>query len=164
MEELQGKHIDLSLSKPDQLYRLAHALASPVRIRMLQVLRENNLNVGELAQVLDIPMSTAALAVKTLEEAGLIATESQPGARGSMKLCSRRMDSIAIDLQPEDEQRSSTLVMQMPIGGYSSARGIKSSCGLAGENALIGEMDNPSAFYMPDRFGAQLIWFRQGAL
>lgn len=164
MDELKGKHIDLTLSKPDQLYRLARALASPVRLRMLQVLGQNNLNVGELAQALDIPMSTAALAVKTLEEAGLIATEAQPGARGSMKLCSRRMDSIAINLQPEDEQRPSTLVMQIPIGGYSSAHGIKATCGLAGESALIGEMDNPSAFYMPDRFGAQLIWFRQGAL
>ena len=73
MDELKGKHIDLTLSKPDQLYRLARALASPVRLRMLQVLGQNNLNVGELAQALDIPMSTAALAVKTLEEVGLIA-------------------------------------------------------------------------------------------
>ena len=87
MDEIQGKHVDLSLAKPDQLYRFAHALASPVRIRIMQALSSSSLNVGELSQLLDIPMSTTALAVKTLEEAGLITSETQPGARGSMKLC-----------------------------------------------------------------------------
>ncbi|MBQ4608443.1 MAG: helix-turn-helix domain-containing protein [Clostridia bacterium] len=164
MDEIQGKHVDLSISKPDMLYRISHALASPVRIRIMQVLGTRNMNVGELAQALDIPMSTAALAVKTLEEAGLITTETQPGARGSMKLCSRRLDTLSVRLSPEDEERSSILVMQMPIGGYSFAEGIKPTCGLAGHKTIIGEMDNPSLFYSPDRFGAQLIWFRQGAL
>lgn len=164
MDELLGKHLELSMAQPDKIYLLAHALASPVRLRILQALSQRNMNVNELAQTLDVPMSTAALAVKTLEEAELIATETQPGARGSMKLCSRRLDTVAIRLSPEDEERSCTLTMHMPIGGYSAARGIKSTCGLAGESALIGEMDNPASFYMPDRFGAQLIWFRQGAL
>jgi len=164
MDEIQGKHVELSIGKPEMLYRISHALASPVRIRIMQALGRQNMNVGELSQSLDIPMSTAALAVKTLEEAGLITTETQPGARGSMKLCSRRLDTLSVRLSPEDEERTSTLVMQMPIGGYSCAEGIKATCGLAGRKTIIGEMDNPAVFYSPDRFDAQLIWFRQGAL
>ena len=38
MDELFGKHADLTISKPDALYRMAHALASPVRIRIMQEL------------------------------------------------------------------------------------------------------------------------------
>ena len=67
MDELSGKHADLTISKPDALYRIAHALASPVRIRIMQELGTHTLSVGELAQALDIPMSTAALSV-TMEQ------------------------------------------------------------------------------------------------
>lgn len=45
----------------------------------MQELGIHTLSVGELAQALDIPMSTAALSVKILEEAGIITTETQPG-------------------------------------------------------------------------------------
>lgn len=164
MDELSGKHADLTISKPDALYRIAHALASPVRIRIMQELGIHTLSVGELAQALDIPMSTAALSVKILEEAGIITTETQPGVRGVVKLCSRRLDTLAITLTPEDEQRPSSLTLQMPIGGYSAATDIQPTCGLANDNTTLGDMDRPTAFYMPDRFGAQLIWFRQGSL
>ena len=164
MDDIQGKHVDLSLSRPDMLYRFAHALASPVRIRIMQELGARNMNVGELSQELDIPMSTTALAVKTLEEAGLITTSMQPGSRGSMKLCSRRLDNIFINLEPEGETPSSTLVLQMPVGGYSIAEGIRPTCGLASDKMNISGMDNPAVFYSPDRFEAQLLWMRQGAL
>lgn len=164
MDDIQGKHVDLTLSKPDQLYRFAHALASPVRIRIMQALCNSSMNVGELSQALDIPMSTTALAVKTLEEAGLITTETQPGARGSMKLCSRRIDTMSVDLGPEETKEGSVLSMHMQLGGYSIAEGIRSTCGIAGEKAIIGEMDNPAVFYSTERFDAQLIWFRQGLL
>lgn len=164
MDDIQGKHVDLSLSKPDMLYRFAHALASPVRIRIMQALCDRSMNVGELSQTLDIPMSTTALAVKTLEEAGLITTESQPGTRGSMKLCSRRIDTMSVDLGPEDKKEGSVLSMHMQLGGYSIAEGIRSTCGIAGAETIMGEMDNPSVFYSPDRFDAQLIWFREGSL
>lgn len=163
MDEIQGKHVDLSISKPDRLYRLAHALASPVRIRIMQALGSRSMNVGELSETLDIPMSTTALAVKTLEEAGIITTETQPGARGAMKLCSRRLDTLSILLSPEEEE-SNVLVQSIPLGGYSQAEGIMPTCGLASQKMVIGEMDVPAMFYSPERFQAQLLWFRQGAL
>ncbi|MBR3794973.1 MAG: helix-turn-helix domain-containing protein [Clostridia bacterium] len=164
MDDIHGKHVDLKIEDPDRLYQLTHALASPVRIRIMQALGEKSMSVGELSQRLDIPMSTAALAVKILEEAGLIMTETQPGVRGSVKLCSRRLDTIGIQLTPREHTGENVLALHMPLGGYSSAEGIKSTCGLAGAETLLGEMDNPSVFYSPDRFAAQLIWFRQGSL
>ena len=164
MDNIRGKHVDLSIDDPDKLYQLTHALASPVRIRIMQALGERSMSVGELSQRLDIPMSTAALAVKILEEAGFIVTEAQPGLRGSVKLCSRRLDTIGIQLTPTDHTEENVLALHMPLGGYSSADGIKATCGLAGAETLLGEMDNPSVFYSPSRFAAQLIWFRQGSL
>lgn len=164
MDDIHGKHVDLTIEDPDRLYQMAHAIASPVRIRIIQALGERSMSVGELSQRLDIPMSTAALAVKILEEAHVIMTEAQPGARGSVKLCSRRLDTIAVHLAPKERTEDNVLALSMPLGGYSSADGIKKTCGIAGAKTIMGEMDNPAIFYSPDRFGAQLIWFRQGAL
>lgn len=162
MDEIQGKHVDLSIGKPEQLYRLAHALASPVRIRILEALGSRSMSVGELSETLNIPMSTTALAVKTLEEAGIITTETQPGARGSMKLCSRRLDTLSIQLEPEEEE-SNVLAQAIPLGGYSQAEGIMPTCGLASKEMIIGEMDAPGAVdfvcnSLPGRFPPDWGW------
>lgn len=162
--DILGKHVDLSIDQPDKLYRFVHALDSPVRIRIMQALGKRSMNVGELAQALDIPMSTTALAVRTLEEAGIIRTQTQPGARGSVKLCSRKLDTMMMHLAPADGAQSSALVMRMPIGGYSTAEGITPTCGIAGDKSYIGDMDNPLCFYVTERFDAQLIWFQKGML
>ena len=49
----------------------------------------------------------------------------------------------------------------MPIGGYSDFS-VEPTCGLVSATGLIGFMDDPSAFYEPDRLNAQLLWFRVG--
>lgn len=164
MEDIRGKHVELSVVNEDELYRFVHALASPVRIRIIKALGERSMNVGELAQKLDIPMSSAAQAVKVLEEAGLIMSEVQPGVRGSMKICSRKKDTVAISLMLPETRGANVLTLQMPIGGYSIAEGIQPTCGIVGDNAYICDMDDPRGFYVTGRFGAQLIWFKQGAL
>lgn len=164
MSSIRGKHVELSIEQPEALYRMAHALASEVRIRIIRALGERSMSVGELAQALGIPMSSAALAVKILEEADLIMTETQPGTRGSMKICSRKTDTMAVSLMLEEAVDSNVLTLQMPIGGYSFAENIRTTCGIVGEHTHICEMDDPRGFYVPGRFGAQLIWFRQGAL
>ena len=164
MNDIRGKHVELSIEREDELYRFAHALASPVRIRIIKTLGERSMNVGELAQKLDMPMSSAAQAVKVLEDAGLIMSEVQPGVRGSMKICSRKTDTAAIFLMEPETNAENVLTLQMPIGGYSSAEGIQPTCGIVGANAYICDMDDPTGFYVPGRFGAQLIWFKQGAL
>lgn len=158
----QGKHAELTLRQGERLRQLAHALSSQVRLDMLEKLGKHSMNVGELAAALNLPMSTAALNVRVLEEAGLIITETQPGSRGAMKLCSRRLDSIAISLAPVEDKPAATLVLHMPVGGYSVAEGIRPTCGLADENSYIGLPDMPQSFYDPARFGAQLLWMRQG--
>lgn len=164
MNDIRGKHVDLSIDEPELLYKYVHALDSPVRIRIIRALSEGSMNVGELAQKLDIPMSSAALAVKTLEEAGIIMTETQPGARGAMKICSRKTDTMSISLMPLEKMETNVLTLHMPIGGYSCAEGIRPTCGIVGENAYICDMDDPAGFYVTGRFAAQLIWLREGEL
>lgn len=158
----ESKHLELSIERPDLICSVARALSSPIRVQMLRLVHEQSLNVNELAEALSLPMSTAAMNVRVLEAAGLFTCEMQPGVRGAMKLCSRRLDSIALGLIPPRETYVSVLMMQMPVGCYSLVGDIRPTCGLAGEHAVIGEDDNPRSFYMTNRFEAQLLWFRTG--
>ncbi|MBQ6562493.1 MAG: helix-turn-helix domain-containing protein [Clostridia bacterium] len=165
MSSIHGKRAALSLEKPEELQMIAKALSSPLRLEIMRALWTKSMNVGELAEQLNQPMSTTALAVKVLEDAGIIKTEVQPSVRGTMKLCTRKLDYIAMDLTPHEEQQQSTsITLSMPIGGYSIAERIQPTCGLASRNAYIGEMDTVSCFYHPERFQAQLIWFQAGML
>lgn len=166
MDELfQGKHAELSVDDPERLCRVAHALSAPLRVQVMQALGDHSMNVGEIAGKLNIPMSTAALAVKVLEEAGIIRTEMQPGIRGAMKLCSRQLDTASIQLEPKSADKTESIAsIEMPIGAYIRVGNLEKTCGLAGAQAAIGEMDSIHSFYLPKRFQAQLIWFRQGYL
>ncbi|MPN14263.1 hypothetical protein SDC9_161589 [bioreactor metagenome] len=111
-----------------------------------------------------MPVSSVALAIRTLEEAGLIFTESMPGIRGTLKLSTRKIDSLSMDFMPFEEHTGSLLTLRMPVGCFSRAGQIKPTCGMVSAANIIGEYDNPRTFYHNDRFSAQLLWFRQGFL
>ena len=76
---------NLSLVNEKELTALGKALSSETRIRILHLLGREPLCVNEIAELLEIPSSSAALNIRVLEEAGLIRTELRPAARGSMK-------------------------------------------------------------------------------
>ena len=158
----ESRHVSLSLSELDRLCPVAKALSSPMRVRMIALLSTRSMNVNELAEALELPVSTAALNVRQLEEVGLIHAEIQPGIRGAMKLCSHRIDSVSMRLVPDMQDGVNALTLSLPIGSYSCAEGIRPECGLVSEHAWIGESNMPRAFYHPDRANAQLLWFRSG--
>jgi len=160
----ETRHISLSLSEIDRLCPVAKALSSPMRVRMIALLGVRPMNVNELAEALALPVSTAALNVRQLEEAGLISTEIQPGIRGAMKLCSRRINSVSMRLTSELPSGMSALTLRLPIGSYSSAEHITPECGMVSDHAWIGETNAPRTFYHPDRFQAQMLWFSSGEL
>ena len=165
MQEIEGKHAELSIERPERLALIARALSSQVRLDTLMALARKSMNVGELAKLLDVPMSTMALAIRTLEEADLIMTDTQPGSHGASKICSRKLDTISISLVPAlTHDGPQPLVLHMPLGGYSCAEGIKPTCGLLSATQSLGPLDLPRLFYSPQRFDAQMLWFQQGFL
>lgn len=165
MQEIWGKHAELSIERPEKLTLIARALSSQVRLDVLMALARRSMNVGELSKLLDVPMSTMALAIRTLEEADLIMTDIQPGSHGASKICSRKLDTISVSLVPAAIQDGpQPLVLHMPIGGYSLAEGIEPTCGLLSATQSLGPLDLPRLFYTPQRFDAQMLWFQQGFL
>ncbi|MBE5786166.1 MAG: ArsR family transcriptional regulator [Clostridiales bacterium] len=155
------KNLELNLEDPQRLCAVAKALGSEVRIRIMQLLNECSMNIVELAQRLNVPISTVSNNIVILEEADLIRTERQNGVRGVMKLCSRKKDNIFINLGKAAPDRVESMFQVMPIGQYSDCWA-EPVCGLVNSTNIIGRMDDPTIFYDPDRVNAQLLWFRKG--
>jgi predicted transcriptional regulator len=153
-------HIDASVPN-EQAVLILKALGFEVRLRMLQLLGSESLSVNQIAEVLGIPPSTAALHIKALEDAELIHTELLPASRGQQKLCSRRSDQIIITLPPTEPVPQQAIELTIPIGTYSQCH-IEAPCGLATEARVIGMIDDRLSFFEPHRFQAQILWFRQG--
>lgn len=155
------KHMELSLTDPQKLQKVAHALSSELRLNILQLLDERSMNVLELSQRLNVPISTVSNSIVVLEEADLIRTERQSGVRGVAKLCSRKKDTVSIQLAHYSHREIESIFYAMPIGAYSDCR-VVPTCGLLSGQGNIGEHDNEASFYDPKRFEAQLLWFQQG--
>lgn len=153
--------LELNLEDEEQLCTLGAALSSPARIQILRLLYHNSFNVAEIAQKLQIPPSSAALYIRSLENAGLINTRLQPGSRGAMKICSRKNDQIIIKMTSDDPEVSKVSSVSMPIGCFTDCM-VTPSCGLASENGTIGFDDRPESFYLPERTGAQILWTAAG--
>lgn len=153
--------LELDLEDEERLCSLGSALSSPARIQILKLLYHNSFNVAEIAEKLQIPASSAALYIRSLENAGLINTKLQPGSRGSMKICSRKNDQIIIRMTADDPNVHKVSSVSMPVGSFTDCR-VTPSCGLASEFGQIGFGDRPEAFYLPQRLQAQILWSAAG--
>jgi predicted transcriptional regulator len=144
-----------------ELEAVTKALGSETRLEILRFLSLHTCSLLEIAEALNLPPSTATLHINVLEKAGLIETNLSPATRGLQKVCARVYDRIVIQL-PADTAREETVVeISMPLGAYTNIQ-VTPTCGLAGELGIIGHLDDPSAFYEPERIHAQLLWFRRG--
>lgn len=148
---------------PDQSYPVLRGLASPVRIKILQLVhRRGAINVNEIAAALDLPQSTIATNVKILEEAELIETRIIKASKGQQKVCSARYSEIVIRLDADDAAAHDDVVdVAMPLGLYTSCM-VSAPCGLCSLQGIIGVLDVPDLFLDPRRMGAALVWFTRG--
>lgn len=152
-----AKILELDLKNEEQLCALGSALSSPARIQILKLLYHNSFNVAEIAEKLQIPTSSAAVYIRSLEAAGLINTKLQKGSRGSMKICSRKYDNIEITLTADDPAVDRVYSISIPIGCYSDCE-VLPTCGIANEMGIIGHDDRPDAFFLPEHHTAQILW------
>lgn len=138
-----------------------HALASETRVSILRYLGDRVVAVNQIARDLGLKSSTATMHITILERAGLLHTELRPASRGLQKVCARTYDELVFDLPRGPHHTRDAVDVDMPIGGYSDFA-VQPTCGLVTDTGLIGFLDDPAAFYEPDRLNAQLLWFRSG--
>jgi predicted transcriptional regulator len=142
--------------------RLLRALASEVRVRILELLQNRELNVTEVAKELAIPQSTATTSILQLEEAGLVESHTANGVKGGQKVCSARYKEILIAFNPSAASNGNSHIdVEMPVGLYTSYE-VSVPCGLCSRDGIIGYLDVPATFFSPERIKASLVWFEKG--
>lgn len=136
-------------------------LASELRVRILELLHTQSMNVNELTRALDMPQSTVATNVQILESAGLIRTETVKARKGSQKICHNIYQEMLVQFpqtrKPEDDQ----IEVAMPIGLFTGFE-VSAPCGLCSTEGIIGYLDVPDDFLNPGRMKAGLLWFEKG--
>ncbi len=159
------KRILLDLNKKEQTALIGKALSSEIRLDILKLLIEKASNISEIASMFNIPLSSAALHIKVLEEAELITAQEKPGVRGSQKLCGIAFEDIYFNAfkHKNELENLKSYRFEMPIGNYYDCN-INGRCGIISEKTYLGIEDSPYSFFTNERFDAQLIWFDTGYL
>ncbi|MBB6734560.1 ArsR/SmtB family transcription factor [Cohnella zeiphila] len=141
-------------------FRFLECLASETRIRILELLSENPMNIRDLALTLGVSSAITTKHVQKLEEAGIVKSESVPGKRGTQKVCSLALDQVLLQFR-SSKKEPNVYFSSIPVGQYSSFE-VKPTCGLASDSSVIGMIDDPRYFADPEHVKASIVWFGSG--
>ncbi|MFW9830316.1 MAG: ArsR/SmtB family transcription factor [Candidatus Thorarchaeota archaeon] len=77
--------------------RVAKALSSTTRWRIISLLRDKSMDVSRIAEALKQTEANISAQVKILEQAGLIKSHYEPGEHGVRKVCEPAVKQIIIN-------------------------------------------------------------------
>lgn len=137
------------------------ALASNSRARIIELLGQRNMNINELSAALGLAQPSVTKHVQILEEAGLVVSDYSAGPQGTQKRCRRVHDRLIVEMAGTQVKTDSVAEIEMPIGMYTHVEAVP-TCGLANRERFIGHLDNPVAFFLPERASAEIIWSSGG--
>ena len=151
----------LHITSLDEGLDLFKALGSDMRVEILKLLLEHKqMSMNQIATRLNITNGALTGHIKKLEACGLITTTNESASHGNQKLCALSTSRILIDIEKEVDA-SNVYVTELKIGQYSDVS-ICPTCGLATNDNLIGQVDDPRYFDHPERFNAEILWFTKG--
>ncbi len=165
MAKRYDKTYTVSLDDEERSEKIIKALDCKTRRDILRLLARGSMGIWEIAQALNVPLSTISEHVKVLLQTGIVTVFGQKTDRGRGKMVTRQYEKITIDVcaPPEKEAVSHSFTQQIPIGAYTDFS-VNRYCGMVSVEGYIGCRDNTNSFFSPIRSAAQLIWFDYGYL
>lgn len=140
---------------------LYEALASQVRLNIIDLLAEKPMNVKELAEALGLSSAIVTMHIRKLEKAGIIQTKMVRKQGGTHKMCALSEYSIEIELPHPAQITKKMHEISIPIGHYTEYE-VHPTCGIATPDKIIGQFDDPRFFLEPERMNAGIMWFGRG--
>lgn len=136
------------------------ALASDTRIKIVELISKNDMNIKQLSEELGITSPIVARHIRTLEDAGIIRTRYIPGKSGLQKLSTLSIENINIIFPKKIFPEFSVKDVSLPVGLYTDFE-VFPTCGLATKQTLIG-LDEPKVFFDSKRTEASILWSSGG--
>lgn len=150
-----GLQLDLS-SNSLPVYE---ALASEVRLKILQKISQKEYSITELAAELGLSKAITTKHVQKLEQARLV--QADRSKSGHKKVPRLMVDSIEVEFPCKIYSSYSSYQDDIQVGHYTGFE-VSPTCGLAGLDAGIGKFDDPRSFVDPNHFNAAMLWFSAG--
>jgi predicted transcriptional regulator len=141
-------------------YPFFAALASKTRLMMVELLKEREMNISELANELGLSSTIIAKHVQVLESADIIRCRSVPGERGLQKRCRLIQNGFMLNFEPHRNYPEIS-VFDIPVGQYVDWS-VKPTCGLMTTQGSIGYSDDERCFADPMRYKAGLLYLGHG--
>ncbi|WP_062052220.1 transcriptional regulator [Bacillus sp. JCM 19034] len=151
----------MQLDISDKSLPVYEALASKVRLALIQHLNNKSMNIRELAEASGLSSAIMTMHIKKLEKAGIIRTEMIPGRGGVQKLCILNTEKIEILFPNHQQLKKEFYHTEVSVGHYTDFL-VKPTCGLATTEKYVGEFDEPRYFLDPQRVNAKILWFSEG--
>lgn len=151
----------MNLSTDPASLAVYEALASPVRLRMIELLHEGERSIKDLAEALGVSSAITSVHAGKLQKAGLISCRSRRVQGGTYKFCSLAAHHLQINLAPADSGSRKLVEIAISVGQYTDVLAAP-TCGLASVEQLIGQYDDPRFFLDPKRADAGILWFAKG--
>jgi len=162
---LKQKKMILDLNNLEKIEKVAYALDSNIRLKILSFLSKKSYTILELAEKLNISISNASFHIKLLKDANIINITHNPSKKGNEKIVALEKHNVEFFLT-HDVAESSIINKQfkteLPVGAFMDFD-ISGPCGMADQNGeLIGPEGNPDIFYSFERIKSEIIWFSKG--
>ncbi|WP_217593980.1 ArsR family transcriptional regulator [Cohnella sp. GbtcB17] len=149
------------LSTDSNALRIYEALASEVRLKIIDKLYERERHVKELAEELYLSNAVVSGHIRKLEEAGIVGSRMKRIDGGTYKLCYVKTEFMQIKLSPDSPASLGCHELSLPIGQYTDYEAWP-TCGIATVEKIIGQFDNPVCFMDPERVNAGILWMAKG--
>ena len=89
-------YVELIVSDPEEIMKIARALSVITRINILKIVAEEPMGITELSEVLHMTKGNVSTQVAELENAGLIEITYVNGVKGIKKVIKPKYDKIIV--------------------------------------------------------------------
>ncbi|MBX3096211.1 MAG: ArsR family transcriptional regulator [Fimbriimonadaceae bacterium] len=137
------------------------ALGSMSRARIIELLSEREMNIGEISAALALTQPSITKHIQILEEAGLVTSDYVAAPQGMQKRCRGVFERLLVDLAPKIPQAEGYAEMELPVGMFADVEP-HPTCGLATREKIVGLVDAPVSFFLPERANAEILWAAGG--
>lgn len=151
------------LTTDSQSLRVYEALASEVRLQIIDLLYVKEMHIKELASSLYLSSAIVSTHVNKLQTAGLVSYRMRRINGGTYKYCSLSTEYLQIRLSKSEHETRKFTEVSIPVGHYTDFEAAP-TCGIATTTKMIGFYDNPTYFLDPERVHAGILWFARGFL
>jgi predicted transcriptional regulator len=138
--------------------RVVKALSNDIRIRILQMLSDSDMNVQQIAARLTLSKTAVLTHLNILEESGFVKSQYLSGSVGNQRICSCVYEKLVFDFIPgKYDDEGVYYESEIPVGNFFDFEAY-APCGLATQHNIIKKWDDPSVMCDVQRVSADLVW------